>query len=44
MRQVLRDSLVGMGPVTGVTAVFDYTEANHTGVEPKSLAIVKVGK
>lgn len=44
MRQVLRDSLVGMGPLEGATAVFDYTETDHTGVDPKSLAIVKIGR
>ncbi len=42
LRGVLRDALVGMGPVTGATAVFDYEESDHVGVVPKSLVLARL--
>ena len=39
IRQALRDSLVGLGPVTGAVGVYDYLETNHVGVAPDSLVV-----
>ena len=42
LRSVLRDAFVGMGPVTGATAVFDYDENDHIGVVPSSLVLARL--
>ena len=42
LRGVLRDAFVGMGAVTGATAVFDYDEADHVGVVPSSLVLARL--
>ena len=41
-RQALRDSLVGLGPVTGAAAVYDYLETDHAGVQPSSLVVATI--
>jgi ABC-type branched-subunit amino acid transport system substrate-binding protein len=41
-RFALRDALVGMGPVVGATAVFDYREDDHVGIVPRSLVIAEL--
>ena len=42
LRGVLRDAFVGMGPVTGATAVFDYEENDHVGAVPSSLVLARL--
>ena len=42
IRQALRDSLVGLGPVTGAVGVYDYLETDHVGVAPSSLVIATI--
>ena len=42
IRQALRDSLVGLGPVTGAVGVYDYRETDHVGVAPDSLVIAVI--
>lgn len=42
LRGVLRDALVGMGAVTGATAVFDYDENDHVGAVPSSLVLARL--
>lgn len=41
-RNALRDAFVSMGPVTGASAVFDYSDADRVGVMPESLVLAKV--
>ena len=43
-RGALRDAFIGMGPFTGASAVFDYSEGDHTGVVPTSLVLAEVVK
>ncbi len=44
LRQALRDSFVGLGPVTGAAAVYDYHEGDSAGVQPESLVIAEVAR
>ncbi len=41
-RQAMRDSLVGLRPVAGAAAVYDYSEADHQGVDVRSLLIATI--
>lgn len=41
-RYALRDSLVGMAPVTGAAAEYDYQEDDRIGVNPRSLVIARM--
>jgi branched-chain amino acid transport system substrate-binding protein len=41
-RYALRDSLVGMGPVTGAAAQYDHQENDRIGVNPRSLVIARM--
>ena len=43
-RQALRDSLVGLEPVTGAAAVYDYLETDHSGVQPGSLVVAAIAR
>jgi len=43
-RFALRDALIGMGPVVGATAVFDYREGDHLGIVPRSLVIAQLSQ
>ncbi len=43
-RQALRDSLVGLGPLTGAAAVYDFLEADHGGVQPDSLVTATIAR
>ena len=43
-RQALRDSLVGLGPFTGAAAVYDFLEADHSGVQPDSLITATIAR
>ena len=42
-RQALRDALVGLGPVAGAGAVYDFSETEHGGVQAASLEIARLG-
>ncbi len=41
-RFALRDAMIGLGPVVGATAVFDYREGDHVGIVPRSLVIAEL--
>lgn len=41
-RFALRDAIIGMGPIVGATAVFDYREGDHLGIVPRSLVIAQL--
>lgn len=41
-RGVLRDAFIGMGPVTGASAVFDYSERDAIGIVPTSLVMARL--
>ncbi len=41
-RQALRDALVGLGPVAGAGAVYDFSEAEHAGVLAASLKVARL--
>ena len=41
-RQALRDALIGLGPVVGAAAVYDYSERDHSGAQPSSLLVARV--
>jgi branched-chain amino acid transport system substrate-binding protein len=43
-RFALRDAIIGMGPVVGATAVFDYREGDHLGIVPRSLVIAQLAQ
>jgi ABC-type branched-subunit amino acid transport system substrate-binding protein len=44
LRYGLRDAFIGLVPYNGVAAVYNYTEADHLGLEPLSLVIAKVSQ
>ena len=41
-RQALRDALVGAGPVAGAGAVYDFSEAEHAGLQAASLKMARL--
>ena len=43
VRGALRDALIGMGPVSGAGAVYNFSERDHNGVTPHSLVIATLG-
>ena len=43
-RQALRDALIGLGPTVGAAAVYDYSERDHSGVQPSSLLVARVAR
>lgn len=43
-RFALRDAIIGMGPVVGATAVFDYREDDRVGIVPRSLVIAQLAQ
>ena len=43
-RQALRDALIGLGPTVGAAAIYDYSERDHSGVQPSSLLVARVAR
>jgi branched-chain amino acid transport system substrate-binding protein len=44
LRYAMRDALIGLDAYNGVSAVYDYSETDHLGLDPYSLVIAKLSQ